>query len=756
MGIKVEKHVLEQLIKKFVNEHNNTRSDHHSKIDQNAAEEQPILPSDHMAVQLSHEIPDIADEEYLPSTVSSLANAASAIAKEVPSSQIEFFYNQLHDILKRVEDREAEARLPLMESLLFEALDDMLNESDEQDNEDETDDDLPDISDEEMDAMLASIGSENEKTPTAQSIAQHIYDSGHAVKDAIHSSTDTMNLDIGDVKSASKDFASFGHKPRKTSLPAKFAMHVTMDALKTDPSVQKMMSMYIGDDENADAKTAIAALDVKAELEKLMKANTTISPELAAEMHMNVTYDKLKKAAGENDESVDDAVSDVIKNISGGDQKVSIKPQGLGKSFEVDKEILIKYLKAAHEKDADDIFDDAEKAANADDEVDTATTSDPLQQYRNELRQISGQNPDGDGIYNADRLAQFFDMKGANAMRQGLATNTALKYTIVNHANQYSKSDSYDENDDPYGDFIMQMNNSFNDFAMSPGITDWIKAARKSPPKELNNPKQFLDGLEEIIDLVDSGNKSIYDIEDEKTHQTQIDLLKFAFENATNKKMMVKFRKDLQQKATEIVSEKIDGISPKDASKMGDMLMGNKARPVFTKLEQPKGNKIYDNNNANFIASFGLDENDYFNLEIATLSSIATYLRDNNNDIFDKIYADTENKGKVKASLSNSVKSLTSEYRGEYRQLERQLALLRILDKSDDFDLSLDMEENINIAMDMNRGDEGSAGSKLSDSDFGINENIVKQIKQITQALKSNKIQQAKYNKIRQIIERLG
>ena len=94
MNVKVEKSVLEQLIKKFVNEHNNSRSDRHSRIDQNAGEEAPILPNDHMAVQLSHEMPDIGDDEYLPSTASSLSNAAAAIAKQVPQSQIEFFYNQ--------------------------------------------------------------------------------------------------------------------------------------------------------------------------------------------------------------------------------------------------------------------------------------------------------------------------------------------------------------------------------------------------------------------------------------------------------------------------------------------------------------------------------------------------------------------------------------------------------------------------------------------------------------------------------------
>jgi len=128
MGVKVKKSVFEQLIKKFVNEHNNSRTPHSTRIDQIAGEELPVLPNAHMPLQLSTEMPNVADEEYMPTTPSALSDAAATIAQEVPDNQVEFFYNQMHNLLKNVMDREEEARIPVMEVLLFEAMDDIMRE----------------------------------------------------------------------------------------------------------------------------------------------------------------------------------------------------------------------------------------------------------------------------------------------------------------------------------------------------------------------------------------------------------------------------------------------------------------------------------------------------------------------------------------------------------------------------------------------------------------------------------------------------
>jgi len=69
-------------------------------------EDNPIKPSSHMATQLSIETPPVEDEEYVPGTINELCAAASVICKEVPISQVEFFYRKLHVILDEAIDRE--------------------------------------------------------------------------------------------------------------------------------------------------------------------------------------------------------------------------------------------------------------------------------------------------------------------------------------------------------------------------------------------------------------------------------------------------------------------------------------------------------------------------------------------------------------------------------------------------------------------------------------------------------------------------
>jgi hypothetical protein len=131
------------------------------------------------------------------------------------------------------------------------------------------------------------------------------------------------------------------------------------------------------------------------------------------------------------------------------------------------------------------------------------------------------------------------------------------------------------------------------------------------------------------------------------------------------------------------------------------------------------------------------------------------------NAMFDKIFDDSENKGKVVKSLDNAVGFLAGDYKEEHAQRADQLALISIINDEKDgtgiFDLSDDMDSNIEKSKKLNRtGDDGVDPGAPKDSDFGINERIVTQIKQITEAFKSGKISQAKYKKARQIISRLG
>ena len=76
-------------------------------------EDTPIRVSDHMAVQLSVPKMPVEDEQFVPSTITELSNSAMLICKEVPTTQIEYFYRQLHMLLDRALDRDL---TPLHES----------------------------------------------------------------------------------------------------------------------------------------------------------------------------------------------------------------------------------------------------------------------------------------------------------------------------------------------------------------------------------------------------------------------------------------------------------------------------------------------------------------------------------------------------------------------------------------------------------------------------------------------------------------
>lgn len=68
-------------------------------------EEVPLSPVEHMRNQLSVERPPIEDEKFIPGSVEELSRAASAISSLVPSSEIEFYYRSLHDLLDQATDR---------------------------------------------------------------------------------------------------------------------------------------------------------------------------------------------------------------------------------------------------------------------------------------------------------------------------------------------------------------------------------------------------------------------------------------------------------------------------------------------------------------------------------------------------------------------------------------------------------------------------------------------------------------------------
>ena len=59
-----------------------------------------------MAVQLSVEAPPVDQEDYVPATNKELQSAAVVLSKEVPQSQINYFYRKLHQLLDDSLDRD--------------------------------------------------------------------------------------------------------------------------------------------------------------------------------------------------------------------------------------------------------------------------------------------------------------------------------------------------------------------------------------------------------------------------------------------------------------------------------------------------------------------------------------------------------------------------------------------------------------------------------------------------------------------------
>ena len=121
MKVAVKKRVLFNLLKKQLNENRMPGGDHGGRVihpfniqSPNSdpfgfyedEEDTPIKVSDHMSVQLSVPKVPVEDENFIPGTITELSNAATLICQEVPISQIEYFYRQLHLLLDNSLDRD--------------------------------------------------------------------------------------------------------------------------------------------------------------------------------------------------------------------------------------------------------------------------------------------------------------------------------------------------------------------------------------------------------------------------------------------------------------------------------------------------------------------------------------------------------------------------------------------------------------------------------------------------------------------------
>jgi len=610
MGVKVNKSVFEQLIKKFVNEHSNSRTIHSTRIDQIAGDELPVLPNEHMPLQLSSEMPNVADEEYMPTTTSALSDAAATIAQEVPDNQVEFFYNQLHNLLKSVMDREEEARVPMMEALLFEAINEM---EDEIDNEDESTDDMDSFvgdregwepEEEGIDDVELSIDRDDDIVATAESVAQTIIDNGHTSKNAIHDKKDTMNIDVSDVKSSSANFASFGHKARKVTLPPRFANEVFFAAIKEDSEIKSMFSSYV----DSGVTQSIAVLNVIGELTKKMSEISDISPELASEMHANVSYDRLKKSISEDDDqTVEEIVDEVIENIKKGPDVLKIQLNGIDETFDVPSDMFISHLEAAKNKNAPEAMSKevADEEFGTEDDKDAAI-EDLFDVDKAEKRLET----------NLENQSDLFGFGGANGIRQWFQKHPEQKFvTLVRGASDMGGEKMHD-----------QTFSALEALIMSPGVEKWFKKIRKKTPKGLRPEavEKVVAGIESIITDVTTGDEEI-DF-DKLTGTSAGWIIRGAFDKLLLGKTFGTFFNNRRDFGVEAVSN----LDITDAKKraLGDILAGiSKNQPAFDKNGTPQ------NASAKKVLAAGITIEEFKGLQKQMDKKIQAYFDDHITDI---------------------------------------------------------------------------------------------------------------------------
>lgn len=60
----------------------------------------PVNAADQMSTQLTADRPPVEDEDYSPANLSELSRACHELAKQVPESQIKFFYDEVKRLIE--------------------------------------------------------------------------------------------------------------------------------------------------------------------------------------------------------------------------------------------------------------------------------------------------------------------------------------------------------------------------------------------------------------------------------------------------------------------------------------------------------------------------------------------------------------------------------------------------------------------------------------------------------------------------------
>ena len=94
MDVVVKKKALIEAIRIKINE--NTEED---VLSDAFSDDTPVSPTPQMSTQFSVDMPDVGDPDFIPVNIDELSRSAYMIAAETPSSQIEWFYRKLHEML---------------------------------------------------------------------------------------------------------------------------------------------------------------------------------------------------------------------------------------------------------------------------------------------------------------------------------------------------------------------------------------------------------------------------------------------------------------------------------------------------------------------------------------------------------------------------------------------------------------------------------------------------------------------------------
>ena len=416
MQVLVKRSALEELVKSLAEDKNLSSVLQSTAL--GAESDEPIMPSDQMAVQLSADVPPVGDPEYLPVSTDELSRSASVISQEVPQDQIDFFYRQLHRLLDAALDRHEDDLVDVVSEERFrEIISQILNEVDDPEAIDnieldreltiENPDSLDDIVEMILSQKLHIVNLKDPETGKAASYPSVLWDE------------------------SIKDFA-LGSKPMKVLAGAGSVDNLVKNIIQNNDDIAKQLFRYarennIGTEEaKGELATALAPY--------LGKAEMPITPELAAEMSANIASDNLMKSAESDMESYEKLMDDEIKKVS---QKeiITIKISGgdVQKSIESPAELVVKYLQRAKDLRVSgaqkDVYSQEEADKELGEELSEEEKSALRKQVRKEMREeaLESEYEPGKFILSQKALRALMD-KIANEMGTGLGNVRNIIY----------------------------------------------------------------------------------------------------------------------------------------------------------------------------------------------------------------------------------------------------------------------------------------------------------------------------------------